>query len=157
MGSRRWWMLLRSSCHIWGATGQCTGTNLLPGFHQWHTRACELQMLAICRWQHYIERWNPMLNVINSSKTLIDYMYIDNTLGDVIQPLKVRHNASHQKKETHTQRLYHQRPNPEYCWHSHLPRGRTIVRPHLEQTSGTLAEIPHLIWTKSWSPTNGLV
>ena len=60
------------------------------------------------------------------------------TVGDVLQTLKVAHNACHQKKEPHTQRLYmfHQRPNPEYWWHNHLPRSRAIIRPHLEQTSG---------------------
>ena len=33
-------------------------------------------------------------------------------------------------KETHTQSLYHQRPNPEYCWHIHIPYGRARI--HLE-------------------------
>ena len=46
----------KSSCHIWSATGRCTRTNPLPTFHEQHARVCELQMSAICRWQHHIQR-----------------------------------------------------------------------------------------------------
>ena len=58
------------------------------------------------------------------------------TLGVIFQPIKVPHNECCQKKGNHTQSLYHQRPNPENCWHIHLPRGKAIIRSHLEQTSG---------------------
>ena len=47
--SSSWWILWRSSCHIWSATAQCTGTNPHPGFHQ------QLQMSAFCRWLHDIQ------------------------------------------------------------------------------------------------------
>ena len=76
-----------------------------------------------------------MLTVINSTKTLIAHMN-GKHFGGVFQPLKVPHNAYHQKKKTRVKTLYHQRPNPEYCSHSHLPRGRAIIRPHVEQISG---------------------
>ena len=94
-GSSGQW--IRSSCHhIWSATGQCTGTNPLLGFHQWHVRAFELE----------VPRWNPMLIVINSNKTSMAYMN-GKHLGNILHPPKVPNNAYQQKKETHTQRLYH--------------------------------------------------
>ena len=76
-------------------------------------------------------------DLINSSKTPIAYSKtLGNRLGDVFQPLKVPHNVCHQKTEPHTQRLYHQRATHEYCWQSHIPRGKAIIRHQLEQTNG---------------------
>ena len=52
-----------------------------------------------------------------------------------MNPSKCHIMHATRKKDTHTQRPYHQRLDREYCSHRDLPRGRAIIRPHLEHTS----------------------
>ena len=90
----RMWKLWRSSCQIQSATGQCIGTSPLLRFHQRHARACELQMLAIHRWQHHIYREvKANIDCYQLQQDLDPWM--GKILWVVFWPLKVSHNACH--------------------------------------------------------------
>ena len=87
-------------------------------------------MPVIHRWWHHIQRGETQHWLWSTPQPT----WMRNTLGDVFKPPQSpTRNACHQKQEPPTQRQYHQRPNSEYCWHSHLPRGRAIGRPYLEK------------------------